>query len=250
MFNENQTEALEAPLNRDRVSKRKAGGGMQLSYLEGWDVIDTANAIFGYGMWDHEVVSLDIVEERVDGDFTHIGYRALVRTIVRDEEGGASVHEDVGFGNGKSKRPFDAHELAGKEAVTDAMKRALRAYGNQFGNALYDKQQRNVTGDDVEVEVKTPEKKKPKGEVQEGDTFPSYDYDNRPKGAVRISKTRFAMVGDINNLADCRDVLSYNENLLKWYEDKGKTESIKYAKTDIDKIKRKLSFLEEEAAKD
>ena len=38
-----------------------------------------------------------------------------------------------------------AHESAIKEAETDAMKRALMTFGNPFGLALYDKQQRDVT---------------------------------------------------------------------------------------------------------
>ena len=33
----------------------------------------------------------------------------------------------------------DAHEGGAKEAVTDAIKRAMRSFGNQFGNSLYDK---------------------------------------------------------------------------------------------------------------
>ena len=38
-----------------------------------------------------------------------------------------------------------AHESAIKEAETDAMKRALMTFGNPFGLALYDKQQRQVS---------------------------------------------------------------------------------------------------------
>ena len=37
-----------------------------------------------------------------------------------------------------------AHESAIKEAETDATKRALMTFGNQFGLALYDKEQREV----------------------------------------------------------------------------------------------------------
>ena len=37
-----------------------------------------------------------------------------------------------------------AHESALKEAETDAMKRALMTFGNPFGLALYDREQRNV----------------------------------------------------------------------------------------------------------
>jgi hypothetical protein len=40
-----------------------------------------------------------------------------------------------------------AHESALKEAETDAMKRALMTFGNPFGLALYDKKQREVTGE-------------------------------------------------------------------------------------------------------
>ena len=38
-----------------------------------------------------------------------------------------------------------AHESAIKEAKSDSMKRALMTFGNPFGLALYDKQQREVT---------------------------------------------------------------------------------------------------------
>ena len=38
-----------------------------------------------------------------------------------------------------------AHESALKEAETDATKRALMTFGNPFGLALYDKQQRQVS---------------------------------------------------------------------------------------------------------
>ena len=43
------------------------------------------------------------------------------------------------FGTGVSKTLADSHENAGKEAVTDALKRAMRSFGNQFGNSLYAK---------------------------------------------------------------------------------------------------------------
>ncbi|MCB4743914.1 MAG: RAD52 family DNA repair protein [Sulfurovum sp.] len=47
--------------------------------------------------------------------------------------------EDVGFGTGIAKTLADAHEGGAKEAATDALKRSLRSFGNQFGNSLYDK---------------------------------------------------------------------------------------------------------------
>ena len=49
------------------------------------------------------------------------------------------MREDVGFGSGIAKTLADAHEQSAKEAVTDALKRAMRTFGNQFGNSLYDR---------------------------------------------------------------------------------------------------------------
>ncbi len=59
-----------------------------------------------------------------------------MRVILRD----GTFHEDVGFGsieNARSKAA--AFEKAKKEATTDALKRALRTFGNVLGNCLYDK---------------------------------------------------------------------------------------------------------------
>ena len=47
--------------------------------------------------------------------------------------------QDVGFGTGVARNLADAHENSAKEAVTDALKRSLRSFGKQFGNAHYDK---------------------------------------------------------------------------------------------------------------
>jgi hypothetical protein len=56
------------------------------------------------------------------------------------------IREGCGAGHGIDTDLGQAHESALKEAETDAMKRALMTFGNPFGLALYDKQQREVTG--------------------------------------------------------------------------------------------------------
>jgi DNA repair and recombination protein RAD52 len=67
-------------------------------------------------------------------------YKATVQVLVHNENHSQDVsREDVGFGTGVAKNLADAHEGAAKEAVTDALKRALRSFGNQFGNSLYSK---------------------------------------------------------------------------------------------------------------
>jgi hypothetical protein len=57
---------------------------------------------------------------------------------------GGVCREGVGAGHGIDADLGLAHESAIKEAATDAMKRAAMTFGNPFGLALYDKDQRAV----------------------------------------------------------------------------------------------------------
>ena len=140
MFNQNQIEVLNSQLDSSRVKTREKGN-INLSYLEGFDIIETANSIFGYGNWDYAISKLELVSQELNqNDNTVICYRAIVQVLVHSENHSQDVsREDVGFGTGVSKSLADAHENAGKEAVTDAIKRCFRSFGNQFGNSLYDK---------------------------------------------------------------------------------------------------------------
>ena len=61
------------------------------------------------------------------------------------------MREGTGAGHGIDTDLGLAHESAIKEAETDAMKRALMTFGNPFGLALYDKQQREVSSGDAEA---------------------------------------------------------------------------------------------------
>jgi len=141
-----QIQQLKAPLDRGRISTRKQGG-TELSYLEGWDDIATANRIFGYDQWDRELVELTQVEARDRTDEEKKGYRASYHAKVRvtvHAEDRTTVREGIGSGHGYGYSLGEAVESAVKEAETDAMKRALSTWGNQFGLCLYDKQQRGV----------------------------------------------------------------------------------------------------------
>ena len=66
-------------------------------------------------------------------------YTARVRITVGDV-----IREDFGAGHGYDRDLGLAHESAIKEAISDAMKRALKSFGYPFGLALYDKEQANV----------------------------------------------------------------------------------------------------------
>ena len=155
MFNKNQLTSLNQELDLNRIKTREKGN-INLSYIEGFDVIDTANLIFGYGNWSYLISSLTQVsqEQNHNQNFV-VCYKAVVKLIVKDENHSKSTsRQDVGFGTGTAKTLADSHENAGKEAVTDALKRAMRSFGNQFGNSLYDKT-RNQQNQDSSYQQKT-----------------------------------------------------------------------------------------------
>lgn len=137
------TDELTKPLDLQHVATREKGGA-KLSYIEGWHAINEANRIFGFLQWDMETIYNKPVSAEKNQNGNHIiGYEAKVRITVR-YEGQTIVREGTGYGSGIAKLLFDAHEGAGKEAETDAMKRALKSFGNPFGLALYDKSRTNV----------------------------------------------------------------------------------------------------------
>ena len=146
MFNEKQLQILNSELDSSRVKTREKGN-ITLSYLEGFDIIETANTVFGFGNWDYAISKLELVsQEKNQNDNTVICYKAIVQVLVHSENHSQDVsREDVGFGSGVSKFLADAHEGAAKEAVTDALKRCFRSFGNQFGNSLYDKSRNQNT---------------------------------------------------------------------------------------------------------
>jgi DNA recombination protein Rad52 len=141
-FADDQIKALSAKLSGNHVRVRESNG-LQLSYVEGWHVIAEANRIFGFDGWDRETVEARCVWEGREGTKLSSSYVARVRVTVR--AGDATVTRDgSGYGFGTDDKNGDAHESALKEAETDATKRALVTFGNSFGLALYDKEQRFV----------------------------------------------------------------------------------------------------------
>jgi DNA repair and recombination protein RAD52 len=135
---------LEAKLDPKHVKKPSGNFGPKGEWIEGWHAIAEANRIFGFGGWSYTIKTLtqDSLKEgtTAKGDMQwQAAYTCIVTVKVGDV-----VREDVGFGSGFAKQVGDAIEGATKEAVTDALKRTLRTFGNQFGLALYDKSRDNV----------------------------------------------------------------------------------------------------------
>ncbi|ORY92366.1 Rad52/22 family double-strand break repair protein-domain-containing protein [Syncephalastrum racemosum] len=119
------------------IAYRAGPAGHRFTYIEGKTVIQLLNKFFGFNGWKTEIrgTTVDFCDITPNGQIS-VGVSAIVRVTLKD----GTYHEDIGYGsleNGKSKAA--AFEKAKKEAVTDAMKRAARMFGDAVGNCLYDK---------------------------------------------------------------------------------------------------------------
>ncbi len=140
MFIDKQLQVLKYEIEPSRI-KSRSKGNINLSYLEGFDLIETANKIFGHGNWSYNITSLDQVSQETNSNqHVVICYKAVIKlTVFSLDHSKYITKEDVGFGTGIAKMLADAHEGGAKESVTDGIKRAMRSFGSQFGNSLYDK---------------------------------------------------------------------------------------------------------------
>jgi len=167
-FTDKQIKDLKEPILREDVKTREGSGNTQLSYLASFHVIAEANRIFGFDGWDSEILSLSQVDKTEyekqaynAGDkpkpMISISYLCKLRVTIKAGDK-AIVREDVGFGNGVAGHTAygigSCIELASKEAVTDALKRCMRYYGDKFGLSLYDKE--NILIDSDQFEMSKP----------------------------------------------------------------------------------------------
>ena len=151
MFTDQQEKELAAPLKGEHVKQRPGANKQSLSYLEAWQLIETANRIFGFAGWSRETVETEslheprlvIDQESPEANKVVAAYSAKVRVSVYAGER-TIVREGCGAARGFARTVGEAMENALKAAETDAMKRALVTFGNAFGLALYDREQRNV----------------------------------------------------------------------------------------------------------
>lgn len=138
-------DELAKPLDPGRVKKREGSGKKQLSYIEGHYAWRRANEIFGFGGWSTETTELThLGTEPTTSSYGKEGFKVAYRARVRvtaTVDGEVTSHEGTGYGDGVdySGSQLTPHELACKEAETDAMKRALVHFGDQFGASLYAK---------------------------------------------------------------------------------------------------------------
>lgn len=136
-FSAEQLTKLRADIDPEIVAQRSQAG-QTFVYVEGFTAIDQANDIFGFADWGYTVGNPQTIEVG-----NKIFVYVPVTVNVRDPEGLLlPPRTDLGTGivePRKGEITADAYEMAFKGAATDGLKRALRSFGNQFGNSLYDK---------------------------------------------------------------------------------------------------------------
>lgn len=142
---------LNENLNRSEVSTRDAGQGRKLDYVSNFYVKKRLNDVLGVGNWAYEIRNLTcvhsgVIQNNYGKEVHSASYTAQVRIVFDLGDGVKTEFCDIGFGNGTDKLdPGKCHELASKEAVSDAVKRGACNLGMSLGLSLYDKTQEFVT---------------------------------------------------------------------------------------------------------
>lgn len=142
-----QYEKLLQPLAANRVASRKQAG-INLSYLEAWDVKAHLIRIFGFGGWSADVMSADLVfEDKDEKGRWNVGYKVVMRLTIHGSDYTWPTYTEAAVGSSTQSSRGDAHDMAIKTAESDALKRAAINLGTQFGLSLYDNgNKRDVVG--------------------------------------------------------------------------------------------------------
>ncbi len=150
---------LRQPLDMSRVKRRQAPGMGSVPYLEGYDVIERANMLFGFAWsfellcepviirWQKKVLAWNQQEKRkvpvtdASGNVQseEVGIVYITGKVTVDLGGALYNHADLGRCVFTGDTP-EALDMALAGSVTDCLKRCFRQLGSQFGNDLYDKE--------------------------------------------------------------------------------------------------------------
>lgn len=130
------TDLLNRKLDRSNVEVRQQGN-RELSYIPSHYAIRNANEVFGYGGWSTKILGTTRTPFTA-GNKDQMFYETQVEVTVYLDNGETRSFEDIGTGIAESLVGWQLDKAA-KGAVSDAEKRALRHWGDQFGLGLYDK---------------------------------------------------------------------------------------------------------------
>jgi hypothetical protein len=153
-FTPAQTKQLLAAINPRRVLK----DGKKNNHLPQQDVLAHLTRIFGFGGFDYEMLSLELIFEQPNSkngsnsNRYDCCYKATMRLTVRNPDGDVVCKfEDGSTGDSQNQTRADAHDLAMKSAISLAKKRCAIALGDQFGLSLYNKGQTSALVGDTLV---------------------------------------------------------------------------------------------------
>src|SRR5688500_16469220 len=163
-------EALDANIPRSAVKQREGANKKKFSYLSADYVIGRMNSVAGNLNWssrtrENKPVYEGVIRDSYGKEKFTCHYIAIVDIEIQhiDEQGRVirTSHSGTGYGDGSdASNPGKAHELAAKEAESDALKRGCKNLGQSMGLALYDKDQTNVEDDSAgkpaQVAASTP----------------------------------------------------------------------------------------------
>jgi hypothetical protein len=148
------TQFLDSEIPASAIMTRRQGQ-TELSYVDTHYVISALNEAFSPLGWDSETVEMTEVPGNKDRNGEQLAaYRAKVRitAMVSVGDGGYLKIIKEGTGWGCDKYANNPHEMASKEAESDALKRAAMKFGRRLGLQLYDKGRR----EDESPKAKTP----------------------------------------------------------------------------------------------
>ena len=138
-FSTEEVERIEnlakRPIPKSLTANRAGHSNTRLTYIEGWQAIKAMNDVFGLFGWSTELKKSEGISKEEDKGKVKITVQAVVRVTLKN----GTYREGTGTGSGIAISESDAWEKALKEAETDAKKRAIKDFGDYFGNCLYDK---------------------------------------------------------------------------------------------------------------
>jgi hypothetical protein len=173
-----QYDFLTRPIQPARVQTLRGQ-----AHLEAWDIRRHLIRVFGFGGFDIETKSLELVAER---QHTHdnqgnplpphksrwtVVYRAQVRLIIKTPDGRPiAVYEDGATGDSSNQPSLgDAHDQAMKTALSQGLKRCAVNLGDQFGLCLYNDGRHDAV---VTRSLVAPDAQRPAPEQVAADTAP------------------------------------------------------------------------------
>lgn len=134
-----QRNGLQGNLRKDRTKPHPQN--KKLTYIESWDVIAHLIKVFGYGGFSSELQDMQIIKIETDipkagGGTTNFRVTAMGTVKLTIHQTGA-VYTEAAATSQSGAVIGDVLDFAIKTVESDALKRAARFLGTQFGLSLY-----------------------------------------------------------------------------------------------------------------